>query len=101
MHATGLVGYSDELVRVFPDMIDAVIHRNPVQPRFQAGFPPEASKVFESFDENILGEVHGVFTVLDEPVTNAVNLALIPDHELIEGGCISRKVSLNQCRIGV
>src|SRR5437868_2617502 len=66
-------GDFDKFMGVLFFMINAVVHCDPVEPRFQARFPAERWQVLKGFDENFLRQIHGVITIVDEAITNAVN----------------------------
>ena len=96
-----VLGNLDEFIGMLFHMIDAMIDRNPVQPRLQAGFPPETRKMFESFDEYLLGKIHGIFPVFHKAIANPVNLPLIADHQFIKRAHVAGEVSFNKGGIRV
>src|SRR5712692_3183280 len=89
------------MLRMLLNVIETMIDRYPIQPGLEGRFAPERWKMLEGLDEDVLRQVHRIITIFHEPVADAVNLAFVSNHDLVESCRIPAKVSFDKFDIRI
>ena len=87
------------LRRLGPDLVQADVHADPVQPRPERGLALELAEAAVGANEDVLREIARVLVVPDEAVTQLIDVTLVPRDQRVERLPLPRKAGFDQLGI--
>ena len=99
MTPLAVLGHVRHPVLAAPDLVQAVVRRHPEEERLEARGAPIAAGMSVQLHEDVLGQLLGLPCVLDEAMGEARHRPVVPVVERCEGGGVSSRHPLHQCRV--